>query len=360
MLQVLTPEPESLEGSTSESAAESNPKRNFRPPQGENLSEDSMKKALLLIVALILLVALAFAQTPASINTDQTNIKGCLGGSEGNYTVRQNNTGHIFKIATSSVDLKPHVGHDVTLIGNRASGESSSAADNSLDVTTLTMISEHCAEAAAAPAATVSTLSETAITPPEAAAAPAATTSTVETAVTPAEAATAPAATTGPVAETVVTPPAAVTPPSVATPPVETVVTPSERVSTPAAGPRRLPAAPAAATAKPDVTANSASETISPPAATATPIATPSAAWEPVTTPAAVAATPTAPARHGSLWLLTSFAVLVIVLGVLAPTISRWRKRKSLDRTDAPNLSFTREASSDQGKSDAQGPRKAA
>jgi hypothetical protein len=37
MLQVLTPEPESPEGSTPESEAESNPKRNLRPPQGENL-----------------------------------------------------------------------------------------------------------------------------------------------------------------------------------------------------------------------------------------------------------------------------------------------------------------------------------
>jgi hypothetical protein len=36
-LQVLKPEPESHRGSTSESEAESNPKRNSRPPQGENL-----------------------------------------------------------------------------------------------------------------------------------------------------------------------------------------------------------------------------------------------------------------------------------------------------------------------------------
>jgi hypothetical protein len=52
--------------------------------------------------------------------------------------------------------------------------------------------------------------------------------------------------------------------------------------------------------------------------------------------------------------------VLVIVIGALFPFFSRWRKRKSLERTDAPNLSFTREVSSDQGKRDKQGPRKAA
>ncbi len=321
-----------------------------------------MKRASLLIIAPVLLAALAFAQTPASANTDQT-IKGCLGGSEGNYTVTQNNTGHVFKIATSSVDFKLHLGHDVTLTGHNASG-ASSAADNSLAVTALTMIAEHCSAAAAAPVATVSTLSETAITPPEAApAAPVA-----EPAVAPAEAA-APVATTAPVAETVATPPAAVAPtaetvvppPAAAAPPPETVVTPSERVSPRAARPRRLPVAPAAATAVPDVTATSSSEPVSTPAAVAaTPIAAPGAASEPVTTPDAAATTPTAPANHGSLYLLIAFAVFVIVLGILVPSISRWRKQKSLEQTGAPNLSFTREAPSDQDKSGTQQPPKAA
>jgi hypothetical protein len=53
-------------------------------------------------------------------------------------------------------------------------------------------------------------------------------------------------------------------------------------------------------------------------------------------------------------------AVLVIVMGTLVPVIGRWRKRKLLEQTGAQNLSFTREASSDQNKSDQQGPRKAA
>jgi hypothetical protein len=57
---------------------------------------------------------------------------------------------------------------------------------------------------------------------------------------------------------------------------------------------------------------------------------------------------------------LIAFAVLVIVIGTMVPFLNRWRKRKSLERTGAPNLSFTREASSDQGKSDSQEPRKAA
>ena len=305
-----------------------------------------MKRALLLIVVPALLVALGFAQTPAaSINTDQTNIKGCLGGSDGNYTVVQDNTGHIFKITTSSVDLKPHLGHDVTLIGHRASGTGSAAADNSFAVTELNMISEHCAAAAAAPTATVSTPSETASTPAVAAAAPTATISTLaETAVTPNVAPASPAATVTAPAETVVTSPAA------ATPPAETVSTPSETVSmpaetarTPAARPRRPSATPAAA-------------------ATTTPAATASPSSQTVSTPAAAATTPAATAKGGfwSSWLLISFAVLVIVIGTMAPLLSKWRKRKLLERTGAQNLSFTREASSDQGKSDPKGPRKAA
>jgi hypothetical protein len=51
-----------------------------------------------------------------------------------------------------------------------------------------------------------------------------------------------------------------------------------------------------------------------------------------------------------SLWLLISFAVLVIVLATLAPFLGRWRKRKMLARYGTPNLSFTNDASSDQDK----------
>jgi len=349
-----------------------------------------MKRAFLLIVIPALLVTLGLAQAPAaSINTDQTNIKGCLGGSDGNYTIAQDNTGHIFKIAGSSVDLKPHLGHDVTLIGHKAS---SATADSSLTVTELNMISEHCAAPAAAPIATASTPSENAVTPAAAGAAPSpapsATTSTVaetavtpaaaaapsaETAVTPNVAATQPAATVSTPTETAIAPAVAATAPAApVAPPADTVVTPtapaatvstpSETVSTPAARPRRPSATPAAATTKPAVTASKSSEEpVSPPAAAATtPEATASTSPETLTPPIAAATPPAAPARRGSLSLLILFAVLVLVIGILTPSLNRWRKRKSLARTDAPNLSLTKEASSDQDKTDPQVPRKAA
>jgi hypothetical protein len=331
-----------------------------------------MKRALLLMVVPALLVALGFAQTPAaSINADQTNIKGCLGGSDGNYTVVQDNTGHIFKITTSSVDLKSHVGHDVTLIGHKAS-----AADNSFVVTELNMISEHCAAAAAAPVAAVTTPSETASTPAEAAAGPTTTTSTLaQTSVTPAAATAAPTATVTTPAETAVAPPAETTPPAesvitsaAATPPEQTVVTPAavatapkltvstpaETASAPAARHRRMSAEPAAATAAPAVAASTSSETVSPPAAATT---TPAAA---ASTPAAAEPPPTATGKSWSSWLLIPFAVVVIILATMVPVLSRWRKRKLLERTGAQNLSFNREESSDQVKSDPKEPRKAA
>jgi hypothetical protein len=158
----------------------------------------------------------------ASSNTDQT-IKGCLGGADGNYTVVEDGTGHIFKITTNSIDFKKHLGHDVTLIGHKAGGASSAAADNSFAVTELNMISEHCAAAAAAATATATTPSETAGTPPAVAA----------TVTTPAETVVTPAADPAPPAETVVTPPAD------ASAPVATVSTPSETAGTPDARHRR-------------------------------------------------------------------------------------------------------------------------
>ena len=333
-----------------------------------------MKRALLLMVVPALLVALGFAQTPAtSVNTDPTSIKGCLAGSDGNYTVVQDNTGHVLKIATSSVDLKPHVGHDVTLIGHKASGESPAAADNGFAVTEVNMISEHCAAAAAAPTATVVTPAETATTPDAAAAAPAATavapaattSSVTQTEVTPPADATAPAATVAPPAETPIAPPTAVTPPAeTAVAPAETVSTPWDKPAADAPVAARLPAhsrrpsptrAPAAVT--PAVTANAVNPSD---AAAATPAATATTPAETASAPNVAVTPPVAPARRGSLVLLIALGVVVIVIGTLVPVLSRWRKRKYLERTDAPNLSFTRETSSDQAKSDPKNPRKAA
>ena len=385
-------------GSTIKSQAE------FQTAARRGSSEDSMKRVFLLIVVPALLVALGFAQTPtASSNTDQSNIKGCLGGSDGNYTLAEDNTGQTFKLTASGVDLKPHLGHDVKLIGNKASGAASSgAADNSFAVIALSMISEHCGAAAAAPAATVSTPAETAIAP----AVPAAATANT-TASTPAEPAAANTTVNAPATTAAATPDATVNTPAAPTAtdsrPAMAAAVPDTTVSAPPASTAApdttaiTPPAPAAAVAAagPDTTVKKSSDIDGAPAASApqptrpsartrrapatpavvatpveivstpviaaaAPAATVSTPAETSTTPAAAATNPATTASGGSLWVLVSVVVLVLVLGALVPLVNRWRKRKLLEQTSAQNLSFTHEASSDRDKSDKPDVRKAA
>ncbi len=138
-----------------------------------------MKKLFLLIVVPVLLVTLGVGQNPApGSNTSQASVKGCLGGSDGNYTVAEDGTTQIFKITSSAVDLKAHVGNDVEVIGQEANAAAGSASsDNTVAVTAVNMISEHCATAAAA-----STPAVADPTPTAAAGAPESTESLPETA----------------------------------------------------------------------------------------------------------------------------------------------------------------------------------
>jgi len=362
-------------------------------------------KKFLLMVASALLVVSGFAQTPAAANnTDQASIKGCLGGSDGNYTVAEDGTSQILKITTSSVDLKLHLGQDVSLIGRKTSGiASSGAADNGFAVTELNVISEHCAATAVAtaatavpPATTVSPSPGTTVIAPAAAAAastsaPAGPSSA--TASKPAADAAVPAVTASPSSATASAPavdtavPAATVNPSSTTASAPTVdavvadatVSPSpEIVSTPtvdaavpavnathatrpSAHPRTHSATPTATAAAPSETAKP-SETVIPTAADTATAAPAGPSSETAGTPVAAVAIPTATHKGGSLWLMILLVVLVIALTTLAPFLVRWRKRKVLERTDAPNLSLTHEVTSDEVSSghDKPEPRKAA
>ena len=319
-----------------------------------------MKRIFLLIVVPALLVAMAFAQTPAaSGNSDQINVKGCLGGSEGNYTVAEDNTGNIFKITTGSTDLKAYVGQDVNLTGHKTG-----TAESSLTVTALNMISEHCTAAAAAPAAAVSAPSDTVSTPPAAPAAPEATVSApADTMSTPVAAA--PEGTVSTPAETSA-PPALAADLSTAAPSA-TVSSPVEAASSPAAAAPVHRAQPAARPQKPAATAAAAAappEPASKPAQdTAVPVADAPAtrvdsSSDTATTPAAPAAAPKTSAIRSAGMLVTIVVVLLIGAGV--PLYNRWRRRRVAEQTKGQNLSFTKEAKSDPGKSDTTGGRKAA
>jgi hypothetical protein len=316
-----------------------------------------MKRALLLMVVSALLVTLGFGQPPAAgVNTDPANVKGCLDGSDGNYTVRVDGSPQIIKITTSNVDLKPHVGQDVRLTGHQGGAVGSGAGDSNFAVTELSMISEHCAATAAAAVGAVVPYSQTVIEPTTGTPPPStpASTPAVEAAVpvsptapvvsTPAAEVAEPAATVNP-SPTTVNAPAVETAAPVATlsPSVSPATAPTEKaahLSRPAAHPRKLPADQAATS---PATTVSPSQEVSPALADAAAAASPAPA--PATTSDATATTPPVTHKTGSLALLISFVVLVIVLGTTAPLIGRWRKRKMLERTGTPNLSFTNDAS---------------
>jgi hypothetical protein len=188
-----------------------------------------MKNMFLLIVAPLLLVPLGFGQAPSpSGNTDQGSIKGCLGGSHGNYTLAEDGTTQTFKVTGSTVDLSAHVGHDVEVIGQKANADTSSgASDNSVVVTGVNMISNQCATTSAAAAGTPIAADPT---PTATAASPAVTASTpVATASTPAASDQISTATADSPAVTDSTPTAT------ASSPAATDQTPAATASTPAA-----------------------------------------------------------------------------------------------------------------------------
>ena len=339
-----------------------------------------MKTVFLQVVLAALLVVSGLAQTPDSrSNPDQATITGCLGGSDGNYTVAEEGARQILKISTSSVDLKLYLGQNVSLTGYKTSGTASSgAADNTFAVTGLNVISEHCAATAVAPAATaappvttggpspgatVSAPAAVAAANTPAASTPAAPASPSASASTEAADATVPAATASTSSATASIPAVG------AAAPTETVVPSAAAVSTSADGDAAAPAAKAAHPTRPSVhprthsakhaaaasapaaTVSPSSETVIPTAANAAAPAAPAGpSAEAGGTPAPATTTPAATHKGRSLWLMILLAVLIIALATIAPFLFRWRKRKMLERTGTPNLSLTHEASSGRDK----------
>jgi hypothetical protein len=109
-----------------------------------------MKKTMLFFAAPVALLSLGVAQAPAplAMTNTATSIKGCLGGSEGAYSVAQDGSTQTLKITSSSVDLKAHVGHQVELTGQKSSAAVFGAPET-VSVTGVSMISEHCPATAA-------------------------------------------------------------------------------------------------------------------------------------------------------------------------------------------------------------------
>jgi hypothetical protein len=109
-----------------------------------------MKGTILLFAVAVAFLTLGVAQTPAplAMTNTATSITGCLGGSEGAYRVAQDGSTQTLKITSSSVDLKAHIGHQVELTGQKSSAAVFGAPET-VSVTGVSMISEHCPVTAA-------------------------------------------------------------------------------------------------------------------------------------------------------------------------------------------------------------------
>ena len=131
-----------------------------------------MKTILLLTAVPVLLVPWAFGQaasgktTTTATTTEQASIQGCLAGSPGSYTVSQDGSPQTFKITTSTVNLKAHVGHDVELTGKRVSAPGFGVTDSTLAVTAVKMIADHCAIATSSAVTTADPTAATVTSPP--------------------------------------------------------------------------------------------------------------------------------------------------------------------------------------------------
>lgn len=125
-----------------------------------------MKKILL--IASMLLLAVAFASAQSGNMTDSTSstaasgttVQGCLGGSDGNYTLTDS-SGKTWQLQGDSDKLKAHVGHTVAVTGTPASNTTttssggstvadaasdSSASSNAFQVSSLKHIAPTCSK----------------------------------------------------------------------------------------------------------------------------------------------------------------------------------------------------------------------
>src|SRR5881396_2835100 len=139
-----------------------------------------MTKAVAFLSAALLAATLGVAQDTSTSGTassqsstssspptgQNSTVQGCLSStSDNNFTLTQDQTGMVFTLSGSADQLKAHVGHEVAITGQQASGSaasstapdnsaassaSSNASGNTLQVSDVKMIADHCNAAGAA------------------------------------------------------------------------------------------------------------------------------------------------------------------------------------------------------------------
>src|SRR5207237_814593 len=109
-----------------------------------------------------------------------STVQGCLSStSDNNFTLTQDQTGMVFTLSGSADQLKAHVGHEVAITGQQAAASSttsdnsaassanstspsgSNASGNTLQVSDVKMIADHCNAAGAAPSGAAASSSTT-------------------------------------------------------------------------------------------------------------------------------------------------------------------------------------------------------
>ena len=101
-----------------------------------------MYKTLLLALTLICSVAFVQAQDPntqnppagagqsSSPSSGQTSVKGCLQGSDGNFTLTDQ-SGTTYQLQGDTSKLSEHVGHEVQIMGTTSDASASSGSSTS-------------------------------------------------------------------------------------------------------------------------------------------------------------------------------------------------------------------------------------
>jgi hypothetical protein len=65
------------------------------------------------------------------------SVQGCLRGSSGNYTLKQDETGSTVKVSGDDAKLQGHVGQEVSIVGVVTNGSTAMTASDSADQPTI-------------------------------------------------------------------------------------------------------------------------------------------------------------------------------------------------------------------------------
>ncbi len=60
-------------------------------------------------------------RTAATASGQGMTVQGCLSGSEGDFVLTQDNTNAAYKLTGADDQLKPHIGHEITVTGQKLS-----------------------------------------------------------------------------------------------------------------------------------------------------------------------------------------------------------------------------------------------